>query len=365
LPANWTEYPQAESLRTELRKFLRDDFEGQGRWGIKQPLTSLILPLYNDAFVEAGIIPHYVLCVRNPLETMASESKLEFGASYRVMASLGQSAVGSWLRYTLGTFGDSDRFPLTVVMYDDLLRDPENTLKRIVERDPNWSPTPEEWWNAVSSIRTDLRHNRISPDKLDAYPEIVKRTFLLAKEFDDRDQAKWNEAQSLYSEFETWLDLLSEPRPPVGKLGLAWVDKGIRRVAEVRYAPEGQWQTVCLTVDAPPNTQLSGLLYGWPFRAWIRNAIWNFGESQIPAMLRAGLGSSFTTTNGLRRLNGVFEPDQIVVTTPGSPGSFELQLEFLLEVGPILSESLAADLAQKLEACASAVERTSQPGYRA
>ncbi len=57
----------------------------------------------------------------------------------------GKMAVGSWLRYTLGSMADAEGYPLTVVGYDNLLNDPEVQLRAIVGRHPDWSVPPDGW----------------------------------------------------------------------------------------------------------------------------------------------------------------------------------------------------------------------------
>ncbi len=103
LPPNWKEHPMAEDFRADLKKILIEEYEGGGRWGMKQPVTSLLLPLYNDVFSGLGLTPTYVLCVRNPLESMASEARLDFGDSYPSWLPLGRwrSVPGCVIRWGL------------------------------------------------------------------------------------------------------------------------------------------------------------------------------------------------------------------------------------------------------------------------
>ena len=357
LPNNWKANPQSDSLRNELKDYLKSEFAHQKHWGIKQPVTSLVLPLYNDVFSELGIEPHYILCVRSPLETMASEAHLDFGDSYRVMPSLGMRALGSWLRYTLGAAADTIGHRLSVVSYPDLLSNPAGVLERLVNQEPSWQPSEEQIHRAVASIKPDLHHNRVPIDGLDEFPSIVKQTYLATTQFNESDSTSRQALVDLHREFQTWTDLLGEPAPPAGKLGLAWVQDGKPRVAEVAYQPTGDWQTISVQVDAPPKTPLNGLLYGPPFRAWIRHSTWHVGGMRTSATLRGGLGSQLKYGAGLYQLDGVFEPNQINVTTPGGDGPYTLEIEFLLETGPMIIEDAAAGLARKLEDCVLGFEQ--------
>jgi len=355
LPPDWKEHPEAESLRSELKRFIKEEFSKGGLWGIKQPLTSLVLPLYNDVFEELGLSPQYVLCVRNPLESMNSESRLDFGEAYRVMASLGKMAVGSWLRYTLGSFADATGHPLDVVGYENMLADPRSQLEAVVRRQPDWSPSAEQWESAVGSVQSGLRHNRSTPDDLNAFPGIVRKTYDTVLHLGPSDSRE--ELFALPREFLAWTNILAEAAPIAGKLGLAWMEDGQPQVAETTYIPTPQWQTVRLTIDAPPRTPVSGLLYGLPCRAWIRRSLWHGGTGSAPATPRCGLGSTLEFADGIYRLDAVFEPDQIRFVTPGGIGPYELELEFLLETSPSISAESAARMARQLDECVGVVER--------
>lgn len=228
-------------------------------------------------------------------------------------------------------------------------------LTSIVERHPDWQPSNEQWDRGTSSILTDLRHNRIPVDGLSQFPALVAKSLASALAFDDKDPLRWQEILNLHKEFVLWKDLFSERQAWAGMLGLAWIEDGARRIAEVRYLPSGDWQTVRLRIDAPRKTQLSGLLFGRPCRAWIRRCFWTMDEKQTAASIRPGLGSSLSYAGGLHRLDGVFEPNQITVTTPSSAGPYELVLEFLLEFGPRVSEDAASALSKKLDQCVNSI----------
>jgi hypothetical protein len=355
LQPNWKEHPMAGDLRSDLKNILEEEFEGVGRWGIKHPLNSLLLPLYNDVFSEMGLEPSYILCVRNPLEPMASEARLDFGDSYRVMASLGKMAIGSWLRYTLGSFADTHGHSLQVVSYDELLVNPRLQLERVVSHEQDWTPTEDEWQAAAASVKPDLRHNRGAEDAFVSLPSLVRETYRAAISFDGGDSC-WKEVLGLHRKFEEWVHLMAEPGPQAGKLGLSWVEGGVRKVAEARFAPSGGWQTVCLEIDAPPRTWLVGLIYGQPCRVWIRRSEWHFGDQASPAPLACGSGSEITTQGDYCRLNGVFEPDQIRFRTTDAPGPYRLELEFWLETGLSISGDAAYRVSRRLDQCVTVVE---------
>jgi hypothetical protein len=344
LPPDWKEHPGAKELRDELKAFLKDEFAGCEHWAIKQPLASLLLPIYLSVFEELGIRAQFLVCVRNPLETLRSEAKLEFGDSYRVMASLGMRAIGSWLRYTLGSLADLQGQDVSVVCYDDLVRTPLSVLERVAG---GWADL-EELLGAAGSIRADLRHHRTSPEELRELPDLVSRSFECVSRFDSGDSEKWGKVLALHQEFEWWRGCMGEPAPPRIKLGLGWID-GSQRVAEASYVPSGGWQKVSVEIDAPPKAALNGLLSPFPCRVWIRQSVWRVGERTVPAEIKGGLASRVLFENGMVRLDAVYEAGQINLRTPGGPGPYRLEIEFLLERGVQVSEEISANLARHLE----------------
>lgn len=356
LPEQWRQFPQAQELREQLKAFFVEAFAGRPLWVLKQPLTSLLLPIYQDVFAELGVEPSYLICVRNPLEAMRSEAGLDFGDSYRVMQTLGKMAVGSWLRYTLGSVCDSAPHRLHWVLYDDLLADPKTALESIVDRHPGWKPSNEQRHAAISSIRSDLRRHRVPIEALDELPPLVRRTYDAVVRAARRGDEGRAEFEPLYREFRTWVSMLAEPDPPPGRLGLSWTHEGRQRIYEQEFQVKPEWQTVSLQVDAPPNVVLSGLLYGLPAKVWIRRCSWRFGDRESEARLRCGPCSAMAPYAGVTRLDAAFEPAQIQVLTPPTPGPYRLEIELLLETGSLIHLAAAWRLAMRLDQCAAEVE---------
>jgi hypothetical protein len=358
LPSSWKEFPQSAELIRLLKEFIQEEFHDKSCWGIKQPLTSLVMPIYNEVFAELGISPHYVVCVRNPLEVMESESRLAFDGGYRVMQPLGTMAIGSWLRYTLGAITGASPFPVSVVLYDDFLSNPRRTLESLVER-MGWVPTEEQWVSAMKSVQTGLRHNRRAAVELDSYPEIVRQVYEAAiAAARSRDNGAIEQMRDLYREFQLWAEMMGEPRPGLGKLGLSWTRDGEQVVSEREYAVQAGWQSLSLGIDAPAKTSVSGLMYGLPAKIWIRRCVWNRPTGSEPAKLKCGPASRIAIVDGVLCLDAVVEPQQIRLITPDETGPYTLEVDFLLETGPSVHLSSAARLAKQLEKCVSAVQAT-------
>ncbi len=73
LPEGWLESQAAKRMRDRLRGIVRDRLKGcTGIWGFKDPRSSNFMPLWTSVFDTPGIVPVYVLAMRNPNDVMAS-----------------------------------------------------------------------------------------------------------------------------------------------------------------------------------------------------------------------------------------------------------------------------------------------------
>jgi hypothetical protein len=63
----WTENPALLPEKEALRDLIhRKACSRCGPWGFKDPRVTVLLPLYNQVFMECGLEPSYVLCLRDP-----------------------------------------------------------------------------------------------------------------------------------------------------------------------------------------------------------------------------------------------------------------------------------------------------------
>jgi hypothetical protein len=84
-PRGWEAAPEMVPFRERIREFVDRSFKNR-RWGIKDPRTTLTLPLWRSAVGEFD----HVICLRNPLEVLAmAESGLPADAD----------PIGIWLHY--------------------------------------------------------------------------------------------------------------------------------------------------------------------------------------------------------------------------------------------------------------------------
>lgn len=73
LPHNWEETEAAQRGRRQIRELLQDRLsKTSGTWGFKDPRTNNFLPLWSRAFNGPGVVPIYILALRDPQSILAS-----------------------------------------------------------------------------------------------------------------------------------------------------------------------------------------------------------------------------------------------------------------------------------------------------
>jgi hypothetical protein len=361
MPAAWRAHPQAPALRHELRKTLAKRIGSQNRWGIKQPMASLLLPIYQEVFQDLALSPHYVLCVRDPLDFPELPLKWNREAGSRWIPPLGTRALGVWLRHTLGALEGAQGARVDVIPFAEFAKEPKPLLERIVSRYPGWSPLVDQRSEATAEVRSVAGDDLVTEPKADACPKLVRDTFSACCEL-SRGEAPEERVGSLIRSFDLWREMLNPPGNPGTQLGFAWFERGVVKVAQAPFLPAGDWQRLDLSVPAPPGTRVSGLLYGRPCRIWIRHCSWSSPWGRVPAKLEAGPGSRCSEVGGLQLLEGAYESGQVSVTTPTFTGPYLFEIEFFLEAGPQINVDAANRLSNRLQECVARYEALSMSG---
>jgi hypothetical protein len=110
-PAGWERRPELEPFVARIADLVARHFGGAARWGFKDPRTTLTLPLWRRAVGEFD----HVICLRNPLETVASAGNgLPPGAD----------PVAIWTTYTCEALRLTEGRRRTFVFYEDWSIDP-------------------------------------------------------------------------------------------------------------------------------------------------------------------------------------------------------------------------------------------------
>nr|WP_136251737.1 hypothetical protein [Ningiella ruwaisensis] len=163
-------------------KFIRKEYGKHILWGMKDPRTSILLPFWNAAFEKTNMVCKSIIMVRDPFEVAGSLAK-------RDKFSLEKSLI-LWLSYTLASIKYTDQQDRLVVLYDDLISDPEKTLSLITK-----TFVPElndKAKHAASFIDAKLRHHKKPASEEEISSDLIKLSkrlynLLSSENFDEQD----------------------------------------------------------------------------------------------------------------------------------------------------------------------------------
>jgi hypothetical protein len=117
--------PAARRAEDDLVDILRRDFAGESLWAVKDPRACRMVALWRRCVERLGMASGVLHVVRSPAEVASSlRSRNGFGKP------LGELL---WLRHVLDAARDSDGMPRTVVLYDDLLGNPVDVMRRALQ----------------------------------------------------------------------------------------------------------------------------------------------------------------------------------------------------------------------------------------
>jgi hypothetical protein len=105
-------------MRARIAEFVEREFAGAGRWGFKDPRTTLTLPIWRAVVGEFD----HVVCLRNPLEVQAS-------ANGALPAEV--SEIDLWLRYSCEALRLTAGRRRTFVFYEEWIEDAGGVVARL------------------------------------------------------------------------------------------------------------------------------------------------------------------------------------------------------------------------------------------
>lgn len=122
-PVDWQKGKEAAEAKTALTGQLQAEYDLEQPCVIKDPRMCRLLPLWKDIFAELGIVPGYILSVRDPIEVAESLMRRDGLPANRV-ALLYAAHVLEAERETRG-------LPRVVVEYGSLLKDWQKVVRSI------------------------------------------------------------------------------------------------------------------------------------------------------------------------------------------------------------------------------------------
>jgi hypothetical protein len=178
LPEGWQERPDVELYFRRLMNIASTDFQKSPIWGLKDPRMCRLMPLWHKIFVALQIKPFYVIMIRNPLEVAASLGK-------RNGFSLEKSLFLWWQHQALAEL-ETRGAPRIFVAYQDLLNQPEDTLRRVSDCfNLPWPKPLSGVMPAITNFLTpSLRHHKNlvfeGRSRIEIEVEAAYRAYLLA-----------------------------------------------------------------------------------------------------------------------------------------------------------------------------------------
>lgn len=122
-PADWREQPWAEEWIDRFASLVTSEFGGSPLFVLKDPRICRLLPIWTAAFDRLGIVPAYLITLRNPLE-VAGSLKREHGTRLH-------RALVLWLDHLISAERATRGSRRYFVPYPDLLDDWRRVLAEI------------------------------------------------------------------------------------------------------------------------------------------------------------------------------------------------------------------------------------------
>lgn len=123
VPQQWFASDEADLYKAKLIELIRSEFGCSHVGIVKDPRICKLVPLWEAALHDLGIVSHYVICVRNPLE-VAQSLEVRNGYTRNYSVNLWFTYLSSIENYTRG-------LKRVFVNYDDLLNQPFEVVNRV------------------------------------------------------------------------------------------------------------------------------------------------------------------------------------------------------------------------------------------
>ncbi len=152
-PDDWWKQDRIVQLRQEIIATLKRDFSNSPLWVLKDPRLCRLLPMWIGIFQEIGTDPHFILCLRHPMEVAAS---LKLRDNIEL-----ERACLMWLVHLSESERWTQQYPRIIVSYDELLEDWHTTVQRIADEFSLSLPISDIASNAIDDfLDLGLRHHR-------------------------------------------------------------------------------------------------------------------------------------------------------------------------------------------------------------
>lgn len=130
LPCGWMDFPRTQRAAFYLRSLLAKEHSCHNApWAIKDPRTSLLLPLWRQVCEELGIPLKILVAIREPSEVASSLVSRD-----HVTTGMSKSrAFRLWVRHHSQVLFDSRDLPLHIIDYGTWFSNPSHQLKNLYQ----------------------------------------------------------------------------------------------------------------------------------------------------------------------------------------------------------------------------------------
>jgi len=180
LPAGWLEHPATRATAAELRRLLAEEAGcQQGAWAIKDPRTSLLLPLWRRLAEELALPLRLVLAVRDPREVAVSLCHRDAGPT----GMTAERAQRLWWHHNQQLLHDAADLPLQVIDYGRWFSSRAEALRQISQLQAacGLANDPDTARAALSRIRPEHRRSRARLPLLPGVARLHRRLQQLSR----------------------------------------------------------------------------------------------------------------------------------------------------------------------------------------
>jgi hypothetical protein len=153
LPGGWEKRPEVRHHYERLLSALRGEFVGKPLWGVKDPRSCRMLPMWHSLFKEMNVKVRFIIAARHPLETAASlVSRDGYALNHALLTSLHHILEAE--KHTRG-------HTRVIVTYDQLINEWQPMVQRIgATLGIVWPQSPESAAQKIHEfIDPGLRHH--------------------------------------------------------------------------------------------------------------------------------------------------------------------------------------------------------------
>lgn len=112
-------------IKDKASDLIRQEYLDKPLWGIKDPRMSVLLPFWQPIFSQFDISVNYIIMVRHPIEVCRSlEKRDQFSQTKSLIL---------WLNYTLSSLHYCKGLNYQILLYDDLMSAPEESITSIIK----------------------------------------------------------------------------------------------------------------------------------------------------------------------------------------------------------------------------------------